>query len=245
MDHQPFTLEIFWLKRHNQAMHDLLQRLVLCVLLSVSLGQISPALANPNPLPVKQYLESILGPGVQVNISEDTGQDARQERRITRDTPQIAAQKTQQQKSLQNATQNTERTQQETRWTYNTTETLSNVAAQPGKRSITVVYPASADHSPESVEQLVKAVVGLKPDETLVVQAYNPPAAPAFAKQPEQKLWLWALACVFLGLFLGLGAGFYWRRRQQQQKIAYNEASGVLYSNPQFIEDSSHASKLQ
>ncbi len=222
------------------------QSLLLCALLSTLLGIVLPAAhARQNPQVVKQYLESVLGPGVQVNISEDAGEDARQERRITRDTPQIAAQKTQPQTSQQSTTENTERTQQETRWTYNTTETLSQVAAQPGKRSITVVYPASADHSPESVEQLVKAVVGLKPDETLVVQPYNPPAAPVFGNKPEQKLWLWALGCVLLGLLLGLSASFYWRRRQQQQKIAYNEASSVLYSTPQFIEDSSHASKLQ
>lgn len=245
MDHKPFTLEISGLKRHNQNMKytpwiHTFGLLNLFVFLAIPLA----AQATQDSLTVKHYLESVLGPGVQVNISEETAQAARQERRVTRDTPQVLAQKKQSQVSSTNQQNTREQNQEDTRWTYNTTETLQDVAEIPGKRSITVVYPASAEHSPESVEQLVKAVVGLKTGETLVVQAYNPPPAPLFADKPAEKLWIWAVGCVLLGLLLGLGAGFYWRRRQQKQKIAYNEPLDA-YVTPHLIEEASHASQLQ
>lgn len=252
MDHQSFTLEISGLKRHNQSM-----KYKRWVLLFFSLCLLTPGMttrplgkasaleaAAQNPLPVKQYLESILGPGVQVNISQESGQPARQKRRVTHDTPQVLAQKKQSQ-TTSNSTLNTQtQNHEETRWTYNTTETLQSIAETPGKRSITVVYPASAEHPPETVEKWVKAVVGLKAGETLVVQPYNPPPEPFFEPSPTERLWLWGLGCILLGLVIGLGAGFYWRRRQQKQKIAYNEPLDA-YVTPQFIEETSHASQLQ
>lgn len=169
---------------------------------------------------IKQYLENVLGSGVQVNITRDTVTPPAQQRRRTQTNPKLATQK-----STQTASQKS--------WRYDTTETLTQLEAVEGPRSVTVVYPSNTSavdedtpvgtrYTPAEVEILVASLLGIKANEKLVVQAYTPPPPIAFAQVKPPQIWLWAVACMSFGVFLGLGVAFYWRKRQQQKKIAYN-----------------------
>jgi hypothetical protein len=188
---------------------------------------------------VKQYLENVLGAGVQVNITRETLSAAAQQRRRTHENPQIEVQKSQQTTRRTASEESTQQASQK-HWQYDTTETLTQSQAVLGPRSVTVVYPFNASaneedtpgtrYSPEEVKTLVSSLLGMKANERLVVEAYTPPPALTFAPVKGPRLWLWAIACVSLGLVFGLGGGFYWRKRQQQKKIAYNALNDNLNS---------------
>lgn len=188
---------------------------------------------------VKQYLENVLGAGVQVNITREPLSAAAQQRRRTHENPQLDAQKSQQTTRRSATTESTQQADQR-RWRYDTTETLTQSQPVLGPRSVTVVYPlaASADeeavgtrYSPAEVKRLVGSLLAIQANEQLVVEAYTPPPAVTFHAPKGPQLWLWAIACVSLGLVFGLGGGWYWRKRQQQKKIAYNALNDNLNSD--------------
>lgn len=179
---------------------------------------------------VKQYLENVLGSGVQVNITREVLTGPAQQRRRTQTNPQLEVQKNQQTTHRSSGEEST-LTASQKHWQYDTTETLTQLEAVSGSRSITVLYPqkvnasdeeGSTGYTPAEVETLVSSLLGLKPNEQIVVQAYTPPPALAFSQVKAPKIWLWAVAFVLLGVLLGLAAAIYWRKRQQQKKIAYN-----------------------
>lgn len=218
-----------------------MQKYIVGIVLSLFVG-VGPCLADESQdaRQVKQYLENVLGAGVQVNITRDTLSGAAQQRRRTHENPQLDGQSSQQ---LTRRSTTTESTQQSTQrhWRYDTTETLTQSQPVLGPRSVTIVYPlrASADEAEESsatsytpaeVKALVGSLLAIKPNEKLVVEAYAPPPAVRFRPAQGPRLWLWALACVVVGLLIGLGAGWYWRKRQQQKKIAYNALNDNLTS---------------
>jgi hypothetical protein len=187
---------------------------------------------------VKQYLENVLGSGVQVNIARETLSAASQQRRRTHENPQLDVQKSQQTTRSKGTEASTQRASQN-HFQYDTTETLTQLPPVLGPRSVTVVYPFNANateaeetsatgYSPAEVKSLVSDLLSMKANEKLVVEAYTPPTAIPFAPVKGPQIWLWAVACVFLGLLLGLGAAFYWRKRQQQKKIAYNAFNDQL-----------------
>lgn len=189
---------------------------------------------------VKQYLENILGSGVQVNITRETLSAAAQQRRRTHQNPQIDVQKSQQ-ATRRTATEESTQRAAQNHFQYDTTETLTQLEPVLGPRSVTVVYAFNADaaeaeentttrYTPAEVKNLVSSLLAMKTNEKLVVEAYTPPPAMTFAPSKGPRLWLWAIACVLLGLVLGLGGAFYWRKRQQQKKIAYNALNNNLNS---------------
>lgn len=197
---------------------------------------------------LRQYLENVLGAGVQINVTREAGRPAQHQRQRTHTRPQLRAESN---STVQDTLQNTEQrrqTQSKKSWLYDTTETLSQSQATTGKRSVTVVYPARPEQNTAEVEQLITTLLNLQPDETLVIQAYTPPTTSFSLGEKQDPLWLWALICIGLGIGLGLGGGFYWRRRQNQKQtayeMAYNEAPESRGSTPYLHEDSYHAPEL-
>ena len=157
---------------------------------------------------LRQYLENVLGAGVQINVTREVGRPAQHQRQRIHTRPQLRAESN---STVQDTLQNTEQrrqTQSKKSWLYDTTETLSQSQATTGKRSVTVVYPARPEQNTAEVEQLITTLLNLQPDETLVIQAYTPPTTSFSLGEKQDPLWLWGADLHRSGYWTGTGRWF-------------------------------------